>query len=53
MIENIVTHFHGNVWAADIRQQGKGVCAGRQHTTIGRAVLCFFRPGVIYEGLVA
>jgi hypothetical protein len=39
--------FHGNVWAAVVRlveavvggQQAKRVCAGQQHTTVGRAVL--------------
>jgi hypothetical protein len=54
-----VTRFHGNAWAAVVelveaavaRQQGKRVCAGQQHATVGRAVRSvYIRRGVIYEG---
>jgi hypothetical protein len=53
-----VTRFHGNAWAAMLepvevviaRQQGKCVCAGQQHATVGQAVLSGLRTiGAVSE----
>jgi hypothetical protein len=37
-----VTHFHDNAWVVEAvvaRQQGKQICMGQQHATVGQAVL--------------
>jgi hypothetical protein len=54
--ENIVTRFHGNAWVAVVglaeavvaRQQGKRICAGQQHATVGRAVLSVLPAKELY-----